>query len=263
MIGIYGSGGLGKTTLARAIYNLIADQFEGLCFLHDVRESSIKYGLEYLQEKLLLKSIGLEIQLGHVSEGIPIIKHRLHQKKVLLILDDVDTLKHLQVLAGEPTWFGPESRVIITTQNRHLLSCHGIKEYELRDLSDEEALELFSWMAFKSNEFDTSYKDVLHGALKYASHHPLALQLVGSNLFGKTIVEWESTIDMYERIPNSEIQEKLKVTFDGLEEEQQSVFLDVACFFKLHKLEEVEEILHAHYGHCIKSHIGALLINLS
>jgi hypothetical protein len=140
-----------------------------------------------------------------------------------------------------------------------LLSCHGIKEYELRNLRDEEALELFSWMAFKSNEFDTSYKDVLHRALKYASRHPLALQVVGSNLFGKTIAEWESTIDMYERIPNSEIQEKLKVTFDGLEEEQQSVFLDIACYFKWHRLEEVEEILHGHYGHCIKSHIGVLI----
>jgi len=55
MIGIYGSGGLGKMTLTRAVYNLIADQFEGLCFLHNVRENSIKYGLEYLHEKLLSK----------------------------------------------------------------------------------------------------------------------------------------------------------------------------------------------------------------
>lgn len=90
LIGIYGSGGLGKTTLTRAVYNLIADQFEGLCFLHNVRENSVKYGLEYLQERLLSKSIGLEIKLGHVSEGIPIIRRRLCQKKVLLILDDVD-----------------------------------------------------------------------------------------------------------------------------------------------------------------------------
>jgi dsRNA-specific ribonuclease len=64
---------------------------------------------------------------------------------------------------------------------------------------------------------------------------------------------------LHERIPNSEIQKKLKVTFDGLEEEQQSVFLDIACSFKWHRLEEVEEILHGHYGHCIKSHIGVLV----
>ncbi|KAK2421750.1 TMV resistance protein N [Trifolium repens] len=260
MIGICGSGGMGKTTLTKAIYNLIADQFEGLCFLHDVRENSIKYGLKYLQEQLLFKSIGLEVQLGHYSEGIQIIKERLHQKKVLLILDDIDKLKQLQVLVGEPTWLSPGSRVIITTRDKHLLLSHGIKRiYDLGGLRYEEALELFSWMAFKSNKIDTSYHDILHRAVKYASGLPLALEVVGSNLFGKTIAEWESTLDMYERIPNSEIQEKLKVSFDGLEEEQQSVFLDIACYFKWHRLQKVVEILQGYYGHCIKSHIRVLV----
>ncbi|AES76139.1 disease resistance protein (TIR-NBS-LRR class), putative [Medicago truncatula] len=68
------SGGLGKTTLTRAVYDLIADQFEGLCFLHNVREIQLNM--------LLSKLIGLEFKFGDVSEGISIIKHRLRQKKV-------------------------------------------------------------------------------------------------------------------------------------------------------------------------------------
>jgi len=114
VIGILGTGGMGKTTLAQAVYNLIANQFECKCFLHNVRENSVKHGLEYLQEQLLFKSIGLETKFGHVNEGIPIIKQRLCQKKVLLILDDVDKIKQLQVFIGKPAWLGYGSRVIIT-----------------------------------------------------------------------------------------------------------------------------------------------------
>ncbi|XP_024630774.1 TMV resistance protein N [Medicago truncatula] len=260
LIGIYGSGGLGKTTLTRAVYNLIADQFEGLCFLHNVRENSVKYGLEYLQEQLLSKSIGLEIKLGHVSKGIPIIKERLHQKKILLILDDVDKLKQLQVLVGEPSWLGPGSRVIITTRDKHLLSCHGIKRiYEVDFLNKDEALELFRWMAFKSNHNDSSYDYILNSAVKYASGLPLALEVVGSSLFGKCTTEWESTLQKYERIPHEDIQNILRVSYDALDEEQQSVFLDIACCFKGCKLTEVQKILHARYDHCIKSHVGVLV----
>ncbi|AES76050.2 putative TIR domain, P-loop containing nucleoside triphosphate hydrolase [Medicago truncatula] len=260
IIGIVGTGGMGKTTLAQAIYNLIANQFECKCFLHNVRENSVQHGLEYLQEQLLFKSIGFETKFGHVNEGIPIIKRRLCQKKVLLILDDIDKLKQLQVLVGEPSWLGRGSRVIITTRDKHLLSSHGItKIYEAYGLNKEQALELLRTKAFKSKKNDSSYDYILNRAIKYASGLPLALEVVGSNLFGMSTTECESTLDKYERIPPEDIQKILKVSFDALDEEQQSVFLDIACFFNWCESAYVEEILEYHYGHCIKSHLRALV----
>lgn len=250
---------MGKTTLARAMYNLIADQFEGLCFL-DVRENSAKHGLEYLQKTLLPKTIGLEIKLGDVNEGITLIKQRLQHKKVLLFLDDVDKLKQLQVMVGGLDWFGVGSRVIITTRDKHLLASHGIKRtYEVDGLNEEEALDLLRWKAFKDNKVDSSYGDILNRAVTYASGLSLALEVVGSNLFGKNVEEWKSTLDRYERIPNKDIQKILKVSFDALEEDEQSVFLDITCCFKGYELAELEHILQTHYGQCMKYHIGVVI----
>ncbi|AES76181.2 putative TIR domain, winged helix-turn-helix DNA-binding domain-containing protein [Medicago truncatula] len=259
-IGILGTGGMGKTTLAQAVYNSIADQFECKCFLHDVRENSLKHGLEFLQEQLLSKSIRFETKFGHVNEGIPVIKRRLSQKKVLLILNDVDKLNQLENLVGEPGWLGHGSRVIITTRDKCLLSSHGIKKiYEAYGLNKEQALELVRTKTFKCNKTDASYDYILNRAVKYASGLPLALEVVGSNLFGKSIEECESTLDKYERIPHADIQKILRISYDSLDEEQQSVFLDIACFFKWHEKEYTQELLHGHYGYCIKSHIGVLV----
>ncbi|AES96719.1 disease resistance protein (TIR-NBS-LRR class) [Medicago truncatula] len=71
MVGIFGMGGLGKTALACAVYNCIADQFDSLCFLADVRENSKKHGLK-------------DLNLCSLNRGISIIKSRLHRKKILL-----------------------------------------------------------------------------------------------------------------------------------------------------------------------------------
>ncbi|CAJ2667219.1 unnamed protein product [Trifolium pratense] len=260
MVGVHGIGGMGKTTLARAIYNFISDQFESICFLHNLRENSEKHGLEHLQEMLIFKTIGQNIKLGDINEGIPIIKHRLQRKKVLLILDDVHELKQLQVLAGGLDWFGPGSRVIITTRDKQLLASHGIERtYEIDKFTGEEALELLRWKAFKNKKIESCYQHILKRAVSYASGLPLALEVVGSNLFGKHVEEWKSTLDRYERIPNKEIQKILKVSFDGLEKDEQSVFLDISCCFKGHKLAEVEDILSAHHGECMKYAIGVLV----
>jgi hypothetical protein len=177
-----------------------------------------------------------------------------------LILDDIDELKQLQALAGGLDWFGVGSRVIVTTRDKHLLENHGIEvTYEIDEFDKEEALELLRWQAFKSKPVDSSYENSLNRAVNYASGFPLALEVLGSNLFGKPVEEWNSLLDQYEKIPHRKIQNILKVSFDALEEEERSVFLDIACCFKGYDLKEVEDILCAHYGREMKYHIRLLV----
>jgi hypothetical protein len=72
----------------------------------------------------------------------------------------------------------------------------------------------------------------------------LALKVIGSNLrTRKSLKAWEDALKDYERIPRKEIQNVLKVSYDALEHNAQSIFLDIACFFKGENIEYVEEIL--------------------
>jgi hypothetical protein len=245
MVGIFGVGGIGKTTIAKAIYNLIASQFEGSCFLENIRETSSQKGLIHLQNKLLSKILGgSSLMVDNVDQGISLIEQRLHNLRVLLVLDDVDQLVQLEKLVGKGDWFGLGSRIIVATRDKHLLISHGFDStYQVNELNHKEALQLFSWHAFKSDEPSNDFIELTEYAICYSGGLPLALTVLGSALKGRDILYWKNKLDEYKRIPHGDIQKKLRISFDGLDENAKNIFLDIACFFKEENVEDVTKIL--------------------
>ncbi|XP_059455222.1 disease resistance protein Roq1-like [Corylus avellana] len=248
MVGILGAGGIGKTTIAKAIYNSMASQFEGSCFLENIRENSKhKSDLVKLQNTLLSKILEDTMKVDSVDEGITVIKRRLCSKKVLLILDDVDNqLVQLDKLAGKDDWFGPGSMIIITTRDRKVLTNHGVVDaliYKVKELDWYEASELFCWNAFQRNQPTDGFVEVTKHAIHYAGGLPLALEVLGSHLYGEDIQQWKSALMKYKRIPIKDIQEILRISYDGLHEDEQNIFLDIACFFKGKSKDYVKTIL--------------------
>ncbi|KAF5471317.1 hypothetical protein F2P56_011760, partial [Juglans regia] len=232
-IGIHGMGGVGKTTLAEIIYDRISCQFEGSSFISCIREESRARGLASLQKQLLSMIMQEEIHIWDHHQGIKVIRSMLRNKKVFIVLDDVDSEKQLMALSGSHGWFGPGSRVIITCRDSHLLRTHEVNDiYKVEQLETTEALQLFSLSAFKQTHPMENYKDLSMDFVNYAQGLPLALKVLGSFLFGRTIDAWKSARDQLEAIPNTEIMNILKISFEGLEDLQKELFLDMACLFR-------------------------------
>ncbi|XP_065638909.1 disease resistance protein RUN1 [Quercus suber] len=244
-MGIWAMGGMGKTTLVRVVYHMVSKEFEARGFIENVREKFEKYGLVPLQQKIIdevLKEKNLKIEEEY--DGVLKIKNRLCRKRILLVLDDVDKMKQLKMLVGEHDWFGSGSRIIITTRDVHLLKAHQVEKiYEVKGLNDENALQLFSSKAFKKKHVLDDYRELSNHFLDYAAGLPLALEVLGSFLFGKSTVEWKIALERLQEFPDEAILQVLEISFNGLQKPQKEIFLHIACFFNNQKKDYVLKIL--------------------
>ena len=266
MVGLWGMAGIGKTTIAKAIYERIYALFEGCCFLSNVREESHKVGLSHLQIELL-SQIFKEGNPQKFSRGINFIKDRLQNKKVLIILDDVDEEEQLESLVGNRDWFGAGSRIIITTRDRHVLTYPEVNgTYEATELENDEALELFCRHAFRHKDVSEDFRQICGHALDYARGLPLALKVLGSSLYTKSKCEWESQLAKLKQFPNQKVQNVLKTSLEGLDDHDLGIFLDVAFFYKGQNKDFVEEILEScgfHFNIGIRNLVDKSLITVS
>lgn len=168
----------------------------------------------------------------------------MHLWQVLIVLDDVDDYNQFEALVGSPSWFGPGSIIIVTGRDGQLLSARGVEEiYEVELLHDSEALELFSLYAFRNKCPKEEFKELANQVVDYVKGLPLALKVLGSFLFSKTVKEWETELQKLRKYPHSQIQQVLRISYDALDYDQRNIFLDISCFFKGEKKDYVRKVL--------------------
>ncbi|XP_072082480.1 disease resistance protein RUN1 isoform X2 [Arachis hypogaea] len=246
VVGICGMGGIGKSTLATILYEKISHQYDASCFVDDVSRIYEGYGPLGVQKQLLCQAFMEEnFPTCNLSLANNLIQTRLRHRKVLIVLDNVDQGIQLEKLAIKPEWLGRGSRMIIVSRDEHILREYGVDDvYKVKLLNDENALQLFCRKAFKCNHVAKDYENLTNSVLTYANGLPLAIRVLGSFLFGRDVSEWSSALVRLKENPTKDIMDVLRISFDGLENMEKEIFLDIACFFHNEFVGYVKDILN-------------------
>ncbi|KAJ9552030.1 hypothetical protein OSB04_016075 [Centaurea solstitialis] len=256
MIGLTGMGGVGKTTLARAVFDHICKEFEGSSFVENVRESSnsLLLGLKSLQQQVLRDVLNRQdIIVNGVFDGKTMMKKHMPSRKVLLVLDDVDHIDQLKALAGEPSWFMKGSRIIITTRDKQVLVAHKVNSiHDVSLLTDEEAICLLRRCAFGTEIPSPGYKELSEKVVSYAAGLPLTITILGSSLCDAKEDVWIDTLQELEKIPLDGTLQRLELSYKGLDTNCQEICLDVACILKGWEKDEAIRALESCGFHAIR-----------
>ncbi|KAG8087793.1 hypothetical protein GUJ93_ZPchr0010g9716 [Zizania palustris] len=245
---IVGMGGLGKTTLAKMVYNdyRIQNHFE-LKMWHCVSDK--------FEVVSLLKSI-IELATNErceLPDTIELLRGKLQavigQKRFMLVLDDVwnenekweDNLKPLLFSVG---YYG--SVILVTTRSQPVASIMGtLESYQLAFLNDDDSWKLFLRIAFNRGvQEQAELVSIGRLIVDKCGGLPLALRTIGGLMSSKQLVEeWET-------IARSNIEESvsrgvlsiLKLSYTHLPPEMKRCFAFCSVFPKGYEMDKEELI---------------------
>ncbi|GLJ45673.1 hypothetical protein SUGI_0961330 [Cryptomeria japonica] len=237
ILGIYGMGGVGKTTLAKEVYNLKHSEYKTSCFLFDVREASARRDMPSLQTKLLKDLVEENPPIFcSQEEGKNYLKNRFAKRRsfpgFLVVVDDIDHPDQLDALSVMDM-LNTESLAIVTTRDESVLVRAGITcRYKVKEMNPMHSKQLFCCHAFRRPVPTPGYEDLVENFVKRCGGLPLSLQVIGRLVFGRNDKRyWELTLDKVSKTLPGDIKQILQISYETLDREQQQIFMDIACFF--------------------------------
>ncbi|KAG7555646.1 NB-ARC [Arabidopsis suecica] len=225
IVGIWGPVGIGKTTIARALYKEVSCNFQ-LKFYKDMMFNLDQIGLQNQLENELYTGV-----LDHKGMKIPDLqeaKFRLKHQRVLLILDNVCS-KGIHALGNliQSLRFG--SKVIVISEDIDTLRECRINQsqtYKVAFPSSEEALQIFSYSAFGQSSPPRGYLEQANEVAKLVAPFPLGLRVVGSSLRGKSKDEWIKTLAKLKTYPDGmDVEKAIKFAYDALSDKHKTLLL--------------------------------------
>ncbi|XP_021862981.2 disease resistance protein RPM1-like [Spinacia oleracea] len=196
MIAMVGMGGIGKTTLARKVYEQVRKDFDVYAWV----TVSQSYKRRDLQK--LLKSIFNQMQRETSLEPdaseesiISILRTHLQDKSYIIVFDDVWDIELWRLVKATLPSNNKGSRILMTTRENNIAleweASLGGHVFDLKPLPKEEAWDLFIHKIFGKGQCPHDLEESARDMVKKCKGLPLAIVAIAGLLSTKKKVPFE------------------------------------------------------------------------
>jgi hypothetical protein len=267
ILGLIGMGGIGKTTSAKAIFHDVRSTYDASCFIENLDSRN---SLEILCE--ILQTFGREKESTWTLEDAQKIMGKLlATEKVLLVLDDPKDAPQVDdIIPKDLPYINNGTRIIITTRSSALIQnrVDGNGRIDVEKLDGNAAKKLFdSYVLMDGAHLSPKLFDLRDKIIEKCNGLPLSLKVVGAFLRGKErIRSWERAFQRMKRGRQLDgddgLWSTLRISFDGLENDEKNMFLDLACFYPMGMRKEKALHIFTNYG-ASPNHVLEILVDKS
>lgn len=251
IIGVYGMGGVGKTSILVEINNRLLREstiFDNVIWVTASKDSNVKK-----LQKDIARAIGLSFydEDNDMERAAQLLEALMRRSRLLLIIDDLWEAFPLEVIGIPCPGFGYNCKLIITT--RSMMVCRGmetVREVEVSVLSKEEAWNLFKQKVSEELLASPTLQVVAKDVSKECGGLPLAVVTVGRALRKENdLRQWKNALSQLKsstgRIQGMENQvfERLRFSYERLKDNvTRSCFLYCTLYPEDHDIETEELI---------------------
>ncbi|KAG0557048.1 hypothetical protein KC19_11G098900 [Ceratodon purpureus] len=259
VVGVYGVGGVGKTTLCKSLCKHFFREYEGKVCHVELKVGGNKLDLLRQVLRRLTNTSEKVLQGFSEDECYSLLTQSIIKQKVFIAIDNVfDSSKCLEEAdAYLKLNYSPNSVVVVTARSLDQLQMLQIEKsncLEMPDLEKDEARSLFMYHATHAGRVQDAPEvevgeEIIKRCLKKCyfgkgregkhHYHPLALEVLGRQL-GYDPEPWKVQLveldagDAFNQLRERESQHPifsiLRRSFDMLGDEDQLLFMDAALF---------------------------------
>ncbi|XP_050284775.1 putative disease resistance protein RGA3 isoform X3 [Quercus robur] len=244
VIPIVGIGGLGKTTLAKYVYN--DEKVQKYFDLKMWACISDVFDLKVIIENIIASTCNAPVGNLRIEQLQSQLREKIDKKKYLLVLDDLwnDDRENWRELKSLLMGGSKGSKIIITSRIRLVAEItRTVPPYFLQGLSEEQSWDLFRQVAFRKVQEANNPKLMAIGReiVNMCQGVPLAIRSIGNVLYlEEKESEWSSVKDDIKAnvIQGNEILPILKLSYDHLPSHLKSCFTYCSLFPKDYEMDK-------------------------